>query len=108
MKSAPKPRLRPIEIIVVRDATVGRAVMLRDTEGVTSQVATIPLPLWPIVSRFDGTHALAEIAEAAARDTGADQPLGVVGAPVASRGSFTRIRRCARRGLGLASAHEDK
>jgi len=73
-----RPRLRPVEIIVVPDARFGRAVVLRDTEGVTAQVATIPLPLWPIVSRFDGAHAPAQIAEAAARDTGAPVEVSLV------------------------------
>jgi AmmeMemoRadiSam system protein B len=52
--------------------------MLRDTEGVTSKVATIPAPLIPVVARFAGSLTVDEIAEIASKETGAEIPVSVV------------------------------
>src|SRR5262249_10289534 len=73
-----RPRLRPVETILVPDAQYGQAVMLRDTEGVTSKVATIPAPLIPVVARFAGLLTVDEIADIASRETGAEIPVAVV------------------------------
>jgi MEMO1 family protein len=73
-----RPRLRPVETILVPDARFGQAVMLRDTEGVTSKVATIPAPLIPVVARFTGQLTVEEIAEVASKETGAEIPVSVV------------------------------
>jgi AmmeMemoRadiSam system protein B len=73
-----RPRLRPVETILVPDSRFGQAVMLRDTEGVTMKVATIPAPLIPIVARFTGAFTVDEIAEFVAKETGAEVPVQVV------------------------------
>lgn len=65
MPSLKRPELRPVETIVVPDQTHGRVLVLRDTQGIATGHAVIPPPLIPIVSRFDGQHALAEIAKLA-------------------------------------------
>jgi AmmeMemoRadiSam system protein B len=65
-----RPRLRPIETIVVPDRNLGRALMLRDTQGVTSHHVVLPMELVPIVARFTGAHTCQEIARLAARETG--------------------------------------
>jgi AmmeMemoRadiSam system protein B len=52
--------------------------MLRDTEGVTSKVASIPAPLIPVVARFAGALTVDEIAEVASRETGSEIPVSVV------------------------------
>lgn len=48
--------------------------MLRDTEGVTQNVVTIPLPLVPIVARFTGAWSVADIAEQTSKETGSVVP----------------------------------
>ncbi len=62
--SALRPRLRSVETIVVPDPKHGRALVLRDTEGLTASHAVVPMGLVPIVARFDGDHTLPAIAEA--------------------------------------------
>jgi AmmeMemoRadiSam system protein B len=61
--AASRPRLRPIETIVVPDRRFGKALMLRDTQGVTSQHALLPIELVPIVARFTGSSTCEEIAK---------------------------------------------
>src|SRR2546423_8465515 len=73
-----RPRLRPIETILVPDPRFGQALMLRDTEGVTAKVATIPAPLIPIVARFDGSRTREEIAALVSKDAGVEVPVAVV------------------------------
>jgi AmmeMemoRadiSam system protein B len=46
--------------------------MLRDTEGVTPKVATIPAPLIPIVARFGGSLTVVEIAELVSKEVGSE------------------------------------
>ena len=43
---------------MVPDERFGQALVLRDTEGVTPGVVTVPAPLIPIVARFTGEHSL--------------------------------------------------
>lgn len=73
-----RPRLRSVETIVVPDERFGQAVMLRDSEGVTPKIATIPAPLVPIVARFTGALTVDEIARAVAREAGSAVPVEVV------------------------------
>ncbi|HKQ70556.1 MAG TPA: AmmeMemoRadiSam system protein B [Polyangiaceae bacterium] len=73
-----RPRLRPVETIVVPDGRFGQAIMLRDTEGVTARVATVPAPLVPVLARFTGELTIAEIAAEAATQTGAAVPVALV------------------------------
>ncbi|HEY3594527.1 MAG TPA: AmmeMemoRadiSam system protein B, partial [Polyangiaceae bacterium] len=76
--SIARPRLRPIETVIVPDDRFGQAILLRDSEGVTSRMATIPPPLWPILARFTGAHTTAEIATLATRETGETVPIELV------------------------------
>jgi AmmeMemoRadiSam system protein B len=52
--------------------------MLRDSEGVTPKVATIPAPLVAIVQRFTGAHTVQEIAELVSKEVGSEVPVLVV------------------------------
>jgi AmmeMemoRadiSam system protein B len=70
MASRSRPVLRPVETVVVPDATHGRVLVLRDTQGVTSAHACIPPGLLPIVSRFTGRLTCAEIARAVSVEHG--------------------------------------
>jgi AmmeMemoRadiSam system protein B len=65
-----RPRLRPIEAIIVPDTHLGRALVLRDTQGVARTHAVVPLDLAPIVSRFDGRRTCAQIAREVGREEG--------------------------------------
>lgn len=56
------PRLRPIESIVVPDRKHGRVLMLRDTEGIAPSAVTVPYVLASIVTRFNGTRSVTQIA----------------------------------------------
>jgi AmmeMemoRadiSam system protein B len=73
-----RPRLRPIETIVVQDRRLGRALMLRDTQGVTSSQAVLPMEVLPIASRFTGTLTCEEIARQASKEIGERIPVEVV------------------------------
>src|SRR5262249_18148239 len=73
-----RPRLRVIESVVVPDERFGRALMLRDSHGVSAQAAVIPAPLIPIVSRFTGQLTLEEIAQDVSREMGTKVPLELV------------------------------
>jgi MEMO1 family protein len=72
------PRLRPIERIFVQDRAHGRALMLRDTEGIAPSAVTIPAPLAIVVSRFNGARTIAQIAADASRAAGRSIREGVV------------------------------
>jgi MEMO1 family protein len=73
-----RPRLRPIETVVVPDERFGQAIMLRDGEGVTPKIATVPAPLVPILARFTGAHTVGEIAALCSRDLGSEVPSALV------------------------------
>jgi AmmeMemoRadiSam system protein B len=73
-----RPRLRSVETIVVPDERFGQAVVLRDGEGVTPKIATIPAPLVAIVARFTGAYTVQEIAAAVEEETGQAVPVEVV------------------------------
>ncbi|MBX3198931.1 MAG: AmmeMemoRadiSam system protein B [Labilithrix sp.] len=72
-----RPRLRPVETIVVQDRRLGRALMLRDTQGVTSH-AVLPIEVVPIVARFTGKSTCEEIAREASTELGERVPLDLV------------------------------
>jgi MEMO1 family protein len=76
--SSSRPRLRPIETIIVPDKRFGRALMLRDTQGVTSSHAVLPLEAVAIVERFTGALTCAQIAAEASRELGEEVPVEVV------------------------------
>ncbi len=73
-----RPRLRPIETVVVPDERFGQAIMLRDGEGVTPKIASVPAPLVPILARFTGAHTIAEIAVLCSREMGSEVPSALV------------------------------
>jgi hypothetical protein len=73
-----RPALRPVESIVVPDATHGRLLVLRDTKGVTDAHAAIPPQLVPIVARFEGALTCEQIARDASRDLGEEVPVELV------------------------------
>lgn len=73
-----RPRLRPIETIVVPDPRLGRVLMLRDTQGVATTHAAVPMELVPIVARFDGSSTCEQIARAASRELGEKIPVELV------------------------------
>lgn len=72
------PKLRPIEIVVIPDDTHGRALMLRDTEGVASGAVVLPIRLAPVIIRFDGKRSLHEVASEASRSIGQAVTLSLV------------------------------
>lgn len=73
-----RPRLRPVESIVVPDRRLGRALVLRDTQGVATTHAIVPLDLVPIVSRFTGARTCEQIAREASREIGDAVPVDLV------------------------------
>jgi hypothetical protein len=73
-----RPRLRPVETIIVPDERYGQAVVLRDTEGVTPKVASIPGPLLPVLARFNGALTVEQIAAEATIEMGMVIPVPVV------------------------------
>lgn len=73
-----RPRLRPVETIVVPDPRHGKVLVLRDTQGIAQGHAVIPPALIPIVARFTGRMTCSQIAKEVAKEIGADVPLAVV------------------------------
>jgi AmmeMemoRadiSam system protein B len=73
-----RPRLRPIESIVVPDTHLGRALVLRDTQGVAPTNAVVPIDLVSIVSRFDGRRTCEQIAREVGREEGRRVPVDLV------------------------------
>jgi len=73
-----RPRLRPVESIVVPDATHGKVLVIRDTQGVSSASASLPPPLVPIVARFDGAHTCEQIAREASQELGEEVPVALI------------------------------
>lgn len=64
------PKLRPVETIFVPDRAHGRALMLRDTEGIAPSAVSLPGHMAAIVGRFDGLRSVAQIAAEASRAMG--------------------------------------
>jgi AmmeMemoRadiSam system protein B len=73
-----RPRLRPIETIIVPDRSLGRALMLRDTQGVAPTHAVFPVDLVPIVARMDGSRTCEDIAKQASAEVGERIPVDLV------------------------------
>ncbi len=73
-----RPALRSVESIVVPDATHGRLLVLRDSQGVTDATAALPPPLVPIVARFNGVLTCEQIAREASRELGEEVPVDLV------------------------------
>ena len=73
-----KPKLRPIEAIIVPDEELGSVLMLRDTEGVQEGHVRIPRPLVPIVARMTGRATCAEIARDVSAEAAEDVPVSLV------------------------------
>ncbi len=65
-----RPRLRPVETVVVNDRRLGRALLLRDTQGVTASHAVLPMEVVPIVARFTGGMTCTEIARSVSKEAG--------------------------------------
>lgn len=63
---------------MVTDRRLGRALMLRDTQGVTSSPAVLPMEMVPIVARFTGRSTCEEIARTVSRELGENVPVEVV------------------------------
>ncbi len=74
------PKLRPVECIYVPQRDGGRALMLRDTEGIAPDPVVVPTALAPILARFDGARSIATIVAEVARATGRSVDEGVVAA----------------------------
>jgi AmmeMemoRadiSam system protein B len=73
-----RPALRSLETLVVPDATHGRVLVLRDTQGISEAHAVLPPPLVPIVARFDGRATCAAIARQLSRESGVEIPEDLV------------------------------
>jgi AmmeMemoRadiSam system protein B len=69
-QASSRPRLRPIELIAVPDRRLGKALMLRDTQGVATSHAVLPLELAPVVGRMNGARTCEQIARDASRELG--------------------------------------
>jgi AmmeMemoRadiSam system protein B len=78
MRPHHRPALRPVESIVVADAKFGRMLVLRDTQGITSDQACIPPPLVPIVARFTGDRTCEQIAREVSEEIGEVVPIDLV------------------------------
>ncbi|MBX3187458.1 MAG: AmmeMemoRadiSam system protein B [Labilithrix sp.] len=76
--AASRPRLRPVETIVVPDRRRGRVLMLRDSQGVATKHAALPMDLVPIVARFTGAHTCVEIAAQLSAEAGEAVPVELV------------------------------
>jgi AmmeMemoRadiSam system protein B len=72
------PKLRSIEVVVIPDKTHGRALMLRDTEGVAGGAVVVPIKLAPIVVRFDGKRSVRQVADDASEAIGHAVPMTLV------------------------------
>ncbi|MEP7120727.1 MAG: AmmeMemoRadiSam system protein B [Byssovorax sp.] len=64
------PKLRAVECVHVPDHGGGRALMLRDAEGIAPNPVVFSTELAPILARFDGRRSVATIAAEATLATG--------------------------------------
>lgn len=69
-RASERPKLRAIEAVIVPDGPSGRALLLRDTEGIAEGAVLVPGHLIQVVARFDGQRTLEAIALEATRATG--------------------------------------
>lgn len=65
-----RPKLRAIEVVVIPDERHGRALMLRDTEGIAPSAVVVPAEWSAVLARFDGRRSVEEIAQGASQATG--------------------------------------
>ncbi|UQA56044.1 AmmeMemoRadiSam system protein B [Polyangium aurulentum] len=72
------PRLRSVETIYVPHATLGQALLLRDSEGIASGAVAVPMDLVPVIARFDGVSSPAVVAQRASRASGKTVETSVV------------------------------
>jgi AmmeMemoRadiSam system protein B len=70
--------LRAIETIMIQDRRLGKALMLRDTQGVAPNHVVLPMEVVPIVARFAGKDTCAEIASALSKEAGETVPVSLV------------------------------
>ncbi|WP_437581275.1 AmmeMemoRadiSam system protein B [Sorangium sp. So ce887] len=68
--SSLRPKLRALEVIVIQDERHGRALMLRDTEGIAPSTVVVPAASSAVLARFDGRRSVDEIARDVSRSTG--------------------------------------
>ncbi len=78
MATPARPRLRPVETLVVPDQEHGKILILRDSEGIALGIAEIPPALVPVVGRFEGRLTCAEIAREASVVLGEEVPVSLV------------------------------
>jgi len=64
------PRLRPVETIFVPHPTFGKALLLRDGEGIAPSSVAIRADLAPIVSNLDGVSSVESVVRRASRAIG--------------------------------------
>ncbi|WP_438020884.1 AmmeMemoRadiSam system protein B [Sorangium sp. So ce315] len=65
-----RPKLRALEVVVIQDERHGRALMLRDTEGIAPSPVVVPAASSAVLARFDGRRSIDEIAREVTRSTG--------------------------------------
>ncbi len=63
---------------MVRARGGDRVLLLRDTQGIAEDHVALPLPIAPIVGRFDGTMTCAEIARQVSLELGEEVPAALV------------------------------
>jgi hypothetical protein len=63
---------------VVQDRRLGKALMLRDTQGVAHSHVVLPMEVIPIVARFAGNATCEEIARALTKEAGETVPVSIV------------------------------
>jgi AmmeMemoRadiSam system protein B len=73
-----RPRLRPVETIIVPDRRFGRALVLRDTQGIATAHAVLPAAFVPIVARFTGHATCDAIAREVTVEAREDVPVELV------------------------------
>ncbi|WP_437738042.1 AmmeMemoRadiSam system protein B [Sorangium sp. So ce1335] len=65
-----RPKLRALEVVVIQDEHHGRALMLRDTEGIAPSPVVVPAASSAVLARFDGRRSIDEIAREVSRSAG--------------------------------------
>lgn len=63
---------------MVQDQRLGKALMLRDTQGVAPSHVVLPIEVVPIVARFGGRETCEEIARAVSKELGERVPVSLV------------------------------
>jgi AmmeMemoRadiSam system protein B len=63
---------------MVQDRRLGKALMLRDTQGVAPSHVVLPMEVIPIVARFAGNATCEEIARALTKEAGDTVPVSIV------------------------------